>query len=1083
MDTFITSFTLSVGPALPAPRDSATTTLPADARAVGSRAGLASASLAPGGPCSSVVPGAERPAFRDDAPIDGEPLAVNPPRLRGGDVKDVVQSVCARAMSLWSCVVTATPVDTAVDHPSGAAPTQRFSSPMSQSPTSAPLDTDARVSGQSGVPVPLAPAQRFNFTVCGVVDQVKDTRSTLLEHLPLMWQVALYIPPADVVDADAPASAFGTALLKTEVQMRLDDIMTKSGTYIHVSEPDAPSAELAGGFQVDRSLKFVLSGGIESIEYARIQVLVALDELAGLQTETLTVDRKLAHAISGRKRSMLQSIEQESGANVYMPSMFTRTYGGSTFPAVTMARDKVFITGTAPKVKCARELLLLQLSQKAKALVVQRVQLLPLKLDWLLLERREDLRALMYDNSSYLELPAIGRQDSRVAIYGLSRVDVERSVRTLMQLVAPYYSMRVWLLPGTYDAFGLSSKVDKRLVASVASSVSAASGAEVVFHNNAFDLNGTDVEVRNALRHFMRVPSVKHYVPELRFRLELATDHREFISGKKNGKINKIMENCGVRIRFEPFNEYNFWIDVLARELDAALQGLGQLQEELPAEMSFHVPEAYHKRIIGVGGKNIQRIMKKFGVYVKFSNADEFAALGGYVDNDDNVIARTPSKNAANLENLKQSVMELVSPKDKDFVTATVMVPRRFHRMLLHDRSSALREIEQKTRCVLRFARTETGLDTLLIFGPETQIALAIPMVLQLVPLEAELAFVASPELDAFLDSSDYVHLVERIQRELGSALTVKRTPKDVIFCANMNRANMELLTVARAMLDELLAKYSVQTRLATAGLNAPPAPAPISTLATSTYSPPALPPFSTSRFSPPKADVVATADTLSASPVHTRLDDPPTSTSPQGLKALFNQSSPPSSMTFDAPGSNTPLMSPFYTSGYADSSGLSSHGVWGAPPLPSIPDVGATHTGKSSVFSPFSAGPIPFQFSPTDAPLAPDTARGASAPFRRTDAIGSVPVDMGAFTTHPLGRSPLGVHSGPDRGADLNGFSPLSEPAPGAGISMMTPSAPVPPHRSGSLGIPRNAGSASSPSDTMDEVSRVLAQIGFDKQ
>jgi hypothetical protein len=30
------------------------------------------------------------------------------------------------------------------------------------------------------------------------------------------------------------------------------------------------------------------------------------------------------------------------------------------------------------------------------------------------------------------------------------------------------------------------------------------------------------------------------------------------------------------------------------------------LQEELPAEVSFHVPESYHKRIIGVGGKNIQ---------------------------------------------------------------------------------------------------------------------------------------------------------------------------------------------------------------------------------------------------------------------------------------------------------------------------------------------------------------------------------------------------------------------------------------------------------------------------------------------
>ncbi len=80
-------------------------------------------------------------------------------------------------------------------------------------------------------------------------------------------------------------------------------------------------------------------------------------------------------------------------------------------------------------------------------------------------------------------------------------------------------------------------------------------------------------------------------------------------------------------------------------------------------KFSFHVPEAYHKRIIGVGGKSIQRIMKKYGVYVKFSNAEEFATLGGYLDNDDNVVARTPAKNAINLDNLKQSIMDLVNPK------------------------------------------------------------------------------------------------------------------------------------------------------------------------------------------------------------------------------------------------------------------------------------------------------------------------------------------------------------------------------------------------------------------------------------
>jgi hypothetical protein len=54
-------------------------------------------------------------------------------------------------------------------------------------------------------------------------------------------------------------------------------------------------------------------------------------------------------------------------------------------------------------------------------------------------------------------------------------------------------------------------------------------------------------------------------------------------------------------------------IDVAGSDT-GALHGLTMLQEELPAEISFHVPEGYHKRIIGVGGKNIQRIMKKVSV-------------------------------------------------------------------------------------------------------------------------------------------------------------------------------------------------------------------------------------------------------------------------------------------------------------------------------------------------------------------------------------------------------------------------------------------------------------------------------------
>ena len=207
----------------------------------------------------------------------------------------------------------------------------------------------------------------------------------------------------------------------------------------------------------------------------------------------------------------------------------------------------------------------------------------------------------------------------------------------------------------------------------------------------------------------------------MRFQLELSNEHRDFISGKKNGKINKITQSFSSpssfssmalvpqppKIKFETLNDSNFLIELSSPSPHVSLAALSLLMEELPAEISFHVPEVYHKRIIGVGGRSIQRIMKRYGVYVKFLSGDEVrsggvgvnvingggipSGLGGitgglagmslgmsnggvktvvgdrYTERDlemeDNVVARTPAKNAVNLEHLKVSVMELVAPK------------------------------------------------------------------------------------------------------------------------------------------------------------------------------------------------------------------------------------------------------------------------------------------------------------------------------------------------------------------------------------------------------------------------------------
>ena len=123
--------------------------------------------------------------------------------------------------------------------------------------------------------------------------------------------------------------------------------------------------------------------------------------------------------------------------------------------------------------------------------------------------------------------------------------------------------------------------------------------------------------------------------------------------------------------------------------------------------------------------------------------------MGGYNDNEDNVIARTPAKNAMNLDNLKQSVMELVNPKvrvclpdgtvvwltnfslkDKDYINETVSIPRKYHRTLLGEKSIFIHDIEAKTNSTVRFPDKETASDLVTIFGPESQVQIAATMLL-----------------------------------------------------------------------------------------------------------------------------------------------------------------------------------------------------------------------------------------------------------------------------------------------------------------------------------------------------------------
>lgn len=71
--------------------------------------------------------------------------------------------------------------------------------------------------------------------------------------------------------------------------------------------------------------------------------------------------------------------------------------------------------------------------------------------------------------------------------------------------------------------------------------ICANSDADVSFSRHSFNITGSDDAVKAALMVISTIQFVTSVQYMIRVKIELASEHKEFVSGKKNGKINKIM--------------------------------------------------------------------------------------------------------------------------------------------------------------------------------------------------------------------------------------------------------------------------------------------------------------------------------------------------------------------------------------------------------------------------------------------------------------------------------------------------------------------------------------------------------------
>ena len=308
-----------------------------------------------------------------------------------------------------------------------------------------------------------------------------------------------------------------------------------------------------------------IHGSRHLIDHSKVLILLEFDKSLGLHTDYVDIDSKLIPIIASKKRSLIRNIEEETESNIYLPNPLNGIFGNDQNLPEVPNFNSIFISGDFFGVQRAKDMLLKVALQKlnSKSILSRDAALLPRKLDCILLEKSDELRTIMSDNGTFIKFPIIGSQSSVVQVFGDNRVSIERSIRSLMQLACNYYVASVWLLPVTFDVLIPPPSINSSTVPpQLLQSLCAQTGAEIVLKSNCFEAHGSDTSVKEAISKILELDIVQGFHHEIRFQVELANEHRDFISGKKNGKINKIMKSANVRIKYETLSEYNFLIDV-----------------------------------------------------------------------------------------------------------------------------------------------------------------------------------------------------------------------------------------------------------------------------------------------------------------------------------------------------------------------------------------------------------------------------------------------------------------------------------------------------------------------------------------
>lgn len=437
-----------------------------------------------------------------------------------------------------------------------------------------------------------------------------------------------------------------------------------------------------------KATSIYILGGSDDSGLAEIETKILVDTLLrGCYVDRIQVPLSLVPILGGPGLVNFAEITRQLNVAVYLPYLMPLIF----YSEVLQSNDNLSLWITSPSIaetkltKANINSLLDEVDPRKSSraqLYVQNAEMSKAKLDLIGVYYQRDVLNIMLKHGVYVQLPSFGEPgNNTVIVQGNAKDTVSSAIADLCQLSSDFYDL----------SFGFRKKfLSADLEYYFINLINNRKTCALTYNENGMNIMGQKADVGDLLSAFVTNSSETAFLTsimkrldsemQLQLKLELDNAQKDFLSGKKNGKIIKILSQLNhiPTIQFEQFTSNSFTIKIkievgavhreknILSSLDILHRALKLIELEWPAEMKFNIPDVFHKSVIGNGGSIIQSIMKRYNVFIKFYSSSHNHRKGEETKSSgkilylfkryDNVLIKCPMKNLKNILFVKHEI-------------------------------------------------------------------------------------------------------------------------------------------------------------------------------------------------------------------------------------------------------------------------------------------------------------------------------------------------------------------------------------------------------------------------------------------